>query len=74
MTLRTEETLPIWVIRELRIGMYDLSRAVGMGSRALVQGFIFLRISSMWLCLTPVKWSRDGELVTSLLCSFNWGR
>ena len=47
------------------MGMYDLSRAVGMGSRAQVQGFIFLRISSMWLCLTPIKWSRDGELPDS---------
>ena len=33
------------MIRGLRMGVYDLSRAVGMWSRAQVQGFIFLRIS-----------------------------
>ena len=42
------------------MGMYDLSRAVGMGSRTQVQ--CFLRIFSMWLCLMPVKWRRDGKL------------
>ena len=41
------------------------SESLRMGSRAQVQGFIFLAISSIWFCLIPAKWSRDSKLLDS---------
>lgn len=41
----------IWVTRGHKLGKYAFV------STAQVQGFIFQRISSMCLCLRPVKWS-----------------
>ena len=49
--------------------MCDLSRAVGMGSRAHVQGFILLRTFSMWLCCTSVKYGMGCTLTGRLLAA-----
>lgn len=45
----------------VKMWMYDLNRAVRIRFRVKVQGFIFLRMFLVWLCLTPVKWTRQSS-------------
>lgn len=53
--------------QEQRIGLYDLSRALGDGCRTQEQSLISLRVSSRWLCLMPAKCSRDSKLLNRVL-------
>lgn len=54
-------------MKGLRVGMCDLSRAVGIGSRVQVQDFIFLRISSTWLSRTSARCRGDRTLADKVL-------